>query len=374
MNWIKRILNLRNRKSNDEGKFKDEFYFLNKNSYPKDFLPIYKQGAIEPVRIFQSAVILPFHIPIKSGTCVTMMLDDNSAFTLVFGDVNTTNKFRAGVVRNEPFEIPVSRTVAEFNLITGVDKFHKDEGKKDFDLMSYLFDLCTEKLNFFISSYLITTKDTSVHQVTIKMYEVASMFRIINPQNWNYNMGLFLFHGNTPYQKTELTLEKTQEIIWYANVINQKWNPFILAEELMLNAKRNFMEGFHKEAIIYSQTAFETFLRTLLTELFKQEGLSDSDVEQVYSDFGFMGVLKKEFHTRIGGRWDITDESTEIGIWHRDCYLIRNRIIHSGFNPDYDQVSLAIGSADQAISKILDLTNMKKKKYPKVFEYITKKK
>ena len=208
--------------------FKDEFYFLNKESYPNDFLSIYKKGNINPSRIFQSAVILPFHIPIKSGTCVTMIIDDETAFTLVFGEVNTTNKFTSGIVQNEPFEILVSKTLAEFNLISSNELFHKDAEKEGFDLLTYLFDLCVEKLNFFITSYLITTKDTSVHQVTIKMFEIASTFRFINPSNWKYKIGLFLFHKNAPYQKEELSFDKTQEVIWYANVINQKWNPFIL--------------------------------------------------------------------------------------------------------------------------------------------------
>ncbi len=361
------------KKISKKGAFKDEIYFLNKTSYPKDFLPFYEKGEIKPVRIFQSSVILPFHIPLKKGTCVTMYLEDDLAFTLVFGEVNTTDVFRAGIVTNEPFEIPISRTVAEFNLITGKKKFHEKEGDKEFDTLSYLFDLCIEKLNFFITSYLITTKDTSVHQVTIKMFEVFSMFRFINPVNWKYNLGLFLFHGHASHKKEELSLEKTNEIIWYASVINQKWNPFILTEELMLNAKRNFSKGFHKEAIIYSQTAFETFIRTLLTELYKEESKTIEELNQTFNDYGFMGVLKREFHPRIGGRWDITNELIGIGIWYRDCYLIRNRIIHSGYFPDYKQVSLAIGSAEHIIGKILDLVHLKKKKYPKVFEYIKKK-
>jgi hypothetical protein len=363
-----------NKKEEQKEGFKDEFYFLNKETYPNDFLPHYEKGEINPLRIFQSAVILPFHIPIKSGTCVTMILDEETAFTLVFGEVNTTNKFTAGIVQAKPFEIPVSKTIAELNLVSSNELFHKDAEKKDFDLLTYLFDLCIEKLNYFITSYLISTKDTSVHQVSIKMFEVASTFRFINPSNWNYKIGLFLFHKNAPYKKKEITLKETQKVIWYANVINQGWNPFIFPEEIMLNAKRNFSQGLYKEAIIYSQTAFETFLRTLLTEFYKEEGKTSEELNQVYEDYGFMGVLKREFHPRIGGNWNVKDESTDLGIWNRDCYTIRNRIIHSGFIPNHEQVSLSIGATDNMISVILDRTNLKKRTYPKVFEYIKKRK
>ena len=111
-----------------------------------------------------------------------------------------------------------------------------------------------------------------------------------------------------------------------------------------------------------------------MTEFYREEGKSIEEVNQVYEDYGFVGVLKREFHPRIGGRWDITDESTDLGIWHRDCYTLRNRIIHSGFTPSRDQVRLAIGSSDHMISNILDRTSLKKKTYPKVFEYIKKRK
>lgn len=360
-------------KKNTNENINDEFFFLKKDTYKEDFLPYYIHGKINPKKIFQTSVMLPFQIPVKTGTCVTMMISDNIAFTLVLGQLNTTNKFRAGILRDVPVESETSRTVAELILVTNDGSFHKDENDEKFDFLSYLFDFCLEKLNFFISSYLITTKDTSVHRVTIKMFEIASMFRFIEPSEWKYTKGLFLLHGNVPYLKPELTQEETQKVIWYASVINQKWNPFIMPEELMLNAKRNFNDGFHKEAIIHSQTAFETFLRTLLTEFYKEENKSIEELNQVYNDFGFMGVLKREFHQRIGGQWNVTNDNTDLGIWYRDCYTMRNRIIHSGYDPNFDEVSLAIGSVDNMISKILERVESKKKKFPKVFKYIVKK-
>ena len=84
------------------------------------------------------------------------------------------------------------------------------------------------------------------------------------------------------------------------------------------------------------------------------------------------GFKKKEFHNRIGGKWDITDDSKVLGIWYRDCYMRRNRIIHGGYNPNHNDASLAIGSADNLIGTILNLTSLKKKKYSTVFEYIKK--
>lgn len=37
-------------------------------------------------------------------------------------------------------------------------------------------------------------------------------------------------------------------------------NPFVLSEELMLEAKDSFSEGHYKEAVINAQTSIETFL------------------------------------------------------------------------------------------------------------------
>ncbi|WP_010663796.1 hypothetical protein [Marinilabilia salmonicolor] len=48
---------------------------LNKDVYDKDFLPVYKKLGINPNRIFQTMVLLPFEIPLENGTCVTLVHD-----------------------------------------------------------------------------------------------------------------------------------------------------------------------------------------------------------------------------------------------------------------------------------------------------------
>jgi len=343
---------------------------LNENVYDKDFLPVYKKLNITPNRIFQTMVLLPFEIPLENGTCVTMAMEGNEAITLVFSLFESKHRFFFNSVDDDNLKQDVAKTIVEMNYVSDKEQFNAEiENESQKDELSKLFDTCVEKLNFFLTSYLITTKDVSVYQVSLKMFDVVGMYRFLNPNDWNYQPGMLLLHLNIPYKKTILSKEQAHEIIWYANVINQEWNPFILPLELKLNASRYFINGQFRESVMYCQTAFETFLRTLLSELFKQERKSSVELDETYERYGFMGVLKREFSSRLGGIWDLTNTNSPLKDWHDNCYQRRNRIIHGGYLPDNSETEESLACAENAINYIAGLVKQKKNQYPDVYKY-----
>jgi len=183
---------------------------------------------------------------------------------------------------------------------------------------------------------------------------------------------MLLLHPNIAYKKTLLSIEEANEIIWYANVINQEWNPFTLALELKLNASRYFINGQFREAVLYCQTAFETFLRTLLSELFKEEGKTSDELDATFEKYGFMGVLKREFSSRLGGTWDLTNSTTPLKEWHDNCYKRRNRIIHGGYLPDNSETEESLACAENAMNYVAGLLKQKRNKYPEVYKCLNK--
>lgn len=68
-------------------------------------------------------------------------------------------------------------------------------------------------------------------------------------------------HVNIPYKKERITKEEQLEILRHTEIIGLEINPFVVAENFFLNAKRFFKTGFYLETIIYSQTGIETFVR-----------------------------------------------------------------------------------------------------------------
>lgn len=348
-------------------------FYLNQDTYHKDFLPVYKKAGFAPNRIFQTRVLLPFEIPVDNGTCVTMMLDGSEAITLVFSSFEYKHRFFFDNIEDDNLKHNIARTIVEMNYVSDKVQFDAEiENESQKDELSELFDTCVEKLNFFLKSYLITTKDVSVYQVSLKMFDVVGIYRFLNPNDWNYQPGMLLLHPNIPYKKTILSKEQAHDIIWYANVINQEWNPFVLPLELKLNASRYFVNGQFRESVLYCQTAFETFLRTLLSELFKQEGKSLAVLDEIYEENGFMKVLKSEFSSRLGGIWDLTSTSSPLKDWHDNCYQMRNRIIHGGYLPDNSETEESLVCAQNAINYIVGLVKQKKKRYPDVYKYLNK--
>jgi hypothetical protein len=298
-----------------------------------------------------------------------MQNNDESVVTIIFQSAWMKQGYGPGLLTDDSFTLKIENSVIELILAVRED-FIRPKSEEGESLPSFLFDICLEKLNLIIKSYLVTTKDVSIHQVTTRMFEVSSMFKITETENWNSEVGLLMLHQDIPYQKPILKEEEYQEVIWYANVINQDWNPFIFPEELMLNSRRNLIKGFFREAVIFSQTSFETFVRTLIFEIYKADNLQINELEKKFETRGFMSVLKSEFHQRIGGNWGVYKLSDPLSGWYYKCYRIRNRIVHSGYSPDFSECEEAIDAAEFARNYILKIVEGKKVKYPKIFDYI----
>src|SRR4051794_30003047 len=83
---------------------------LNKDTYAESYLPVYEKLGIKPRLLLQFPVILPFHLPLRGGTCATFALDGGDACTLCFTTLTTTQAVHAGVVGPEPVKVPLHRS------------------------------------------------------------------------------------------------------------------------------------------------------------------------------------------------------------------------------------------------------------------------
>ena len=83
-----------------------------------------------------------------------------------------------------------------------------------------------------------------------------------------------------------------------------------------------------------------------------------------------MGVLKREFSSRLGGIWDLTNTNSPLKDWHDNCYQRRNRIIHGGYFPNNSETKESLACAENAIKYIAGLVKQKKKQYPDVYSYL----
>lgn len=336
----------------------DKLFAINSASFKKDFLPVYERH-FTPKYIVQFPVLLPFHIPFKNGICVTLFTKRKGACTYHFSSITTNHHVSMGVVAPTLLEVPVHETRVEMTFVTA------KRMKRNEKLLSDTFDMLLEGLNLVLSAYLIQTKDVDVHRISKEMIQFGSMYRIIPIQRWHkFIHGLFLVHFDVPYSRSILSKGITEKIIWYANVINQQWNPFMLSEEFALGARRNIKNGFYKESVLYAQMSIETFLRALFIQLLLSEGKALAEAESINENIPFMQMVKRKFNIRLGGRWNTKNVRSKLGRWYKCTYRIRNSIVHTGYSPTYSETKKALSAVGDFRSYVISLTKKQKKKYP----------
>ncbi len=336
----------------------DKLFAVNSISFKRDFLPVYEKH-FTPKYLVQFPILLPYHMPFKNGTCVTLINAKNSACTYHFYAITTVHHVSASVLTPDSIKVPIHKTRVEMIFVTD-KKIRKSE-----KLLTDVFDMLLEGLNLVLIAYQIQTKDIDVHRISKEMIQFGSMYRIIPVQRWHkFIHGLFLVHFDVPYSRGVLSKEITEKIIWYANVINQQWNPFMLSEEFALGARRNIKDGFYKESVLYAQMSIETFLRALFVQLLLSEGKVLAEAESINENIPFMQMVKREFNIRLGGRWNAKSVRSKLGRWYKCTYRIRNKIVHTGYSPTYSETKKALSAAGGFRSYVISLTKRQKKKYP----------
>jgi HEPN domain-containing protein len=318
---------------------KDEF-LLTEESFNKEYNPVF-QNKYSIKEAFQFSIILPFQIAFPDHFKVSLE-EREHVLSYNFLQIERSKEYSAGGLQGG-VELDYFETRVEMTYFTNKIFFLLSEKE-----LSDSFNELLDGLNTIITAVIIKNKDTDIYKISKEMLEPNCLYRHLKLTPFiEIKTGLFLLHFNVDHKKEVFDFPKQQKIINYAVVIRQKQNPFVLSEEFMITAKRNFKWGFYKESILNGQTSVETFLRTLFSECLRIEGFNDVDIQKIQEETNFLSLVKREFSKRIGGSWDITNERHEVGSWFIRCYNLRNRIIHSGYHPSYNEVDEGLAAALQ---------------------------
>lgn len=342
---------------------KNMMYAINEKSFQEHFIDYYRKN-FEPRSLIQFPVLLPFHVPVDNGTCFSV-LDEGFARTYHFTTININEPVSAGILTEEPFTLTTSQSRVEMVYISADMIPHLTEEE-----LSDVFDALIDGLNLFMIAYIVHTKDDDVCRVTKEMLEFSTVYQFVPLDSWeDAERSIFFLNWNVPHQKENIPKEQKDLVVWYANILNKNWNPFIFAEEFILRARRAIKRGLLSEAAIFSQVYVETFLGILITNLMLIEGKASTEIEQELEDMSFMSMVKSQFHTRIGGKWNPDAAVTEIGRWYEKTYLLRNRIVHSGHFPSFAEAAEAIDASSKFVAYVVLLIKVKKKDYPGITRF-----
>lgn len=342
-------------------------YRVEKSNFNHTFLPLYRRF-IEPRFLVQFPVHLPFAIPLQDGRTLTLPNDGDSLLSYVFSsrEVDVSSIINPGTLGANPLRRSVKLTRVEMIYATCAD-LPEDHG----EVLSPTFDRLLEELNNIVTAYRVLFKDPDAVRLTRQMLQPMCMWRVVDTRSWSSEDGIFILHSNTPYNRKQLSDEEVRLLAWHTTVSGQGYNPFSTCIELQLDAQRELIKGYHRDAVIHAQTAVEAFLTQLLNQMLLCEGMSEVDAAMKLKTIGFIPVVRREFHRRLGGVWDTSRGATPVGDWYSNCYGLRNAVVHSGYSPKFAESNQALSASNTLIGYVIDLLNSTVGCYDSIKHYFT---
>ncbi|MEU9230761.1 hypothetical protein AB0D40_41410 [Streptomyces massasporeus] len=136
--------------------------------------------------------------------------------------------------------------------------------------------------------------------------------------------------------------------------LHRLWDgsPFELAMERSTEANRAFRhEGDYRNAVVQAAMFAEIILTSTLSLMLWEEQLHAPSIEKAVAVFDFSrggGLatrVKTEYAPRLGGTWDSTRPGP-IHDWAHAVAALRNRVVHRGYRPTYQETEAALAAAD----------------------------
>ena len=73
-----------------------------------------------------------------------------------------------------------------------------------------------------------------------------------------------------------------------------------------------------------------------------------------------ISIVKSQLPKYIGGTWDLTKEDIAVNSWYTTTYKMRNKIVHDGYYPSFNETKEAIDKAVEFRKYIFDRIKAKK--------------
>jgi hypothetical protein len=127
-------------------------------------------------------------------------------------------------------------------------------------------------------------------------------------------------------------MEETANAAAIINEYRSGRMPFFDWVELYQSAEHHLGSGRAAQSVIAASTGIEVLINALFRVIWATNELDPGELRGVLS-CGFRNQLETHLPRLLDERVDLKDEASPAGIWYRDCYLLRNRVVHEGHKP-----------------------------------------
>lgn len=387
--WAKDKLNL------------DSYYLFNKKYFRKN-APIFRD--LNPLFLLQFGIILPFDLPFetKEYSVGKIMENDNKfLITLIFSRLEENSNLYFGfksekkesyikcrtrceitislqrtdiVIDDLSFDIKEAMVIVKKSKTGSIsqDLFFESVNKV-FSFIDKLHNIALHELNCMILSYAMLENDMSVHSISTDDIEFVSHFRGINIPSWEtFNWMKLNNIEKFPEENKQIV---TNEVFAQSLAIAHEFgeNQFSNYQAHLQDAKYSISQGNLRTAVVQLNTATEVLLSSIVTLYWEhEESCSLEESHDKLENTTFSKIIKSIIPQIIGGSWDISLSNSIVSNWYNSSYILRNRIVHGGYNPDKNEMYQSISRTFEFYKYIIELMQKSNYGYLKCIQSIPK--
>ncbi|MBR1754249.1 hypothetical protein IJ732_05365 [bacterium] len=220
--------------------------------------------------------------------------------------------------------------------------------------------------------YVQVMHDIEICELNSSNLQPVILYRILSvKKETSIGGGLLPISVKTiPTEKQILSAQECQNIVNHFWIFKSDKNPFFVIMKIYHNAYREYYKDNFAQSIIQMQTYIETFIKIVFSQIMSETGFFEQQINKIIEETPFLSLIKKEMPEKLGGCWNITTKGKEVFSWYENTYLLRNRIIHNGYNPNRDETDSAFNSAEKFLNFIYNRIKSNKNKYTHLNEYL----
>ena len=346
----------RNNQSNKE----KNVFIIDKSILINKIKPLYNNYDYDINSLLEFEITLPFYIPFADNG---LFCFSKKEYILHFLYKQIKEKKTIYGHKNLPLENHYTKVTIGISYNSNIFKNQ--------DINNIFFDIALKELNNQITAYTIYTKDESCYYLTKEMLFPFLILNIVDLKKEHCEKYLFTLHTNLSSEKKELVPEDLNNITRLHFIYSENLNPLIRSQIYVLKARKNMREGFYDVAVINIQIYIEIIISLVYKEILLSSSLDKEEINNKLDKINFITLVTSELQAHLGGTWDRTKKGTKINSWYVNTYKIRNKIVHNGYYPNFNEVTLAIDSAMEFSDFIFNRIRKNKTRYQKLNSYFT---
>lgn len=184
------------------------------------------------------------------------------------------------------------------------------------------------------------------------------------PLPFDVSLSVYLVNMNVPNAGATRWVDSDNRMLSTAVAQQADNGPFTSYMDLVRESNVALSrDGAYRSAVLFTATACEVLFDDLLAHLMWEEGQRPEEAANAF-DSQLTARVKSQYHARLGGLWRL-DAGGPISDWFILVARLRNRVVHGGYEPTFQEATVAVQATDALREYLGDLIANRALTYPR---------